>query len=382
MGEGEKRYYMQKTIWEKYAEVLVDYSTNVQKGDLVQIRATSIYAKDLVKAVYKRVIQKGAHPILRTSFEDMSDIFIKYASDEQLDYIDPIVKLEYEKIDKFISIGAPMNTKNMARADMKKLARRSKASQGLSKLLMDRAAKGEASWVVADVPTHALAQEAKMSFDEYSEFLFNSCYLNLDDPVAKLKELDEKQTKWADYLNGVKKLRIVGEKTDITFNVEGRKWISCSGLNNYPDGEVFTSPVEDGINGEIYFDFPQNYRGNCATGVHLWIENGQIVKFDAETGRDFLEAMLNTDEGSKGIGEIAIGTNDEIQEITGNILFDEKIGGAIHMAVGASYPETGGKNVSGVHWDLIKNMKPSVNNAGGKIYADDKLIYENGKFII
>lgn len=188
---------MLKTIWDKYAEVLVDYSTNVQKGDLVQIRAASIYAKDLVKAVYKRVIQKGAHPILRTSFEDMSDIFIKYASDEQLDYIDPIIKLEYETVDKFISIGAPMNTKNMARADLNKLSRRSKASQGLSKTLMERSAKGEASWVVADVPTHALAQEAKMSFDEYSEFLFNSCYLNLDNPVAKLRELDEKQTKLA-----------------------------------------------------------------------------------------------------------------------------------------------------------------------------------------
>ena len=241
---------MQKSIWDKYAEVLVDYSTNVQKGDLVQIRATSIYAKDLVKAVYKRVIEKGGHPIMRTSFEDFSDIFIKYASDEQLDYIDPIIELEYKTIDKFISIGAPMNTKNMARADLNKLSRRSKASQGLSKTLMERSAKGEASWVVADVPTHALAQEAKMSFDEYSEFLFNSCYLNLDDPVAKLRELDEK---WANYLNGVKKVRIVGEKTDITFGVEGRKWISCSGLNNYPDGEVFTSPVENDINGEIYF---------------------------------------------------------------------------------------------------------------------------------
>ena len=335
---------MQKTIWEKYAEVLVDYSTNVQKGDLVQIRATSIYAKDLVKAVYKRVIQKGAHPIVRTSFEDMSDIFIKYASDEQLDFIDPIVKMEYETIDKFISIGAPMNTKNMARADLTK---------------------------------HALAQEAKMSFDEYSEFLFNSCYLNLDDPVAKLRELDEKQTRLANYLNNVKKIRIVGEKTDITFGVEGRKWISCSGINNYPDGEIFTSPVENDINGEIYFDFPQNYRGNSATGVHLWIENGQIVKFEADTGKDYLEAMFNMDEGSKGIGEIAIGTNDEIQEVTGNILFDEKIGGSIHMAVGASYPETGGKNVSGLHWDMIKNMKHN-----SAIYADDKLIYENGKFII
>ena len=366
-----------QTIWDKYARVLVDYSTNVQKGDTVQIKATSAEAKDLVKAVYKRVLEKGAHPIVRASIVDLSDIFIKYASDEQLDYVDEITKLEYETIDKFISIGAPLNTKNMARADLSKLARRGKATKHLSETLMARSAKGEASWVIADFPTNALAQEAKMSLDEYTEFLLNSCYLNLDDPVAKLREMDEKQTKWANYLNNVKKLRIVGEKTDITFGVEGRKWISCSGLNNYPDGEVFTSPIENGVNGEIYFDFPQNYRGSEAHGVHLWIENGQVVKATADKGEEFLQAMLNMDEGSRGIGEIAIGTNDEIQEITGNILFDEKIGGSIHMAVGASYPETGGKNVSGLHWDLIKNMKN-----GGKIYADDVLIYENGKMII
>ena len=366
-----------KTVWDKYAEVLVDYSTNVQKGDTVQIRATSAEAKDLVKAIYKRVLERGGHPIVRTSIIDLSDTFIKYASDEQLDYVDPITKMEYETIDKFISIGAPLNTKNMARADLGKLSRRGKATKQLSEILMNRAAKGEASWVVADFPTNALAQEAKMSLDEYTDFLFNSCYLNLEDPVKKLRELDEKQTKWANYLNNVKKIHITGEKTDITFGVEGRKWISCSGLNNYPDGEVFTSPVENDVNGEIYFDFPQNYRGNEAHGVHLWIEKGQIVKAEADKGEDFLHAMLNMDEGSKGIGEIAIGTNDEIQEVTGNILFDEKIGGSIHMAVGASYPETGGKNVSGLHWDLIKNMKH-----GGKIYADDILIYENGKMLI
>lgn len=366
-----------KTVWDKYAEVLVDYSTNVQKGDTVQIRATSAEAKDLVKAIYKRVLERGGHPIVRTSIIDLSDTFIKYASDEQLDYVDPITKMEYETIDKFISIGAPLNTKNMARADLGKLSRRGKATKQLSEILMNRAAKGEASWVVADFPTNALAQEAKMSLDEYTDFLFNSCYLNLEDPVKKLRELDEKQTKWANYLNNVKKIHITGEKTDITFGVEGRKWVSCSGLNNYPDGEVFTSPVENDVNGEIYFDFPQNYRGNEAHGVHLWIEKGQIVKAEADKGEDFLHAMLNMDEGSKGIGEIAIGTNDEIQEVTGNILFDEKIGGSIHMAVGASYPETGGKNVSGLHWDLIKNMKH-----GGKIYADDILIYENGKMLI
>ncbi|MCI1273711.1 MAG: aminopeptidase [Clostridiaceae bacterium] len=366
-----------ETIWDKYAKVLVDYSVDVQAGDLVSIRAESVEARDLVKAVYKRIIQKGAHALVRTPIIDLNGVFLKYANDNQLDYVDPITKMEFETVNKFISIGAPLNTKSMAKADLTKLARRSKATKALSEIIMNRSADGTCRWVIADVPTNALAQEAKMSLDEYSEFLFNSCYLNLDDPVAKLKELDEKQTKWANYLNNVKQIHITGDRTDITFNTEGRKWISCSGMNNYPDGEVFTSPVENGINGEIYFDFPQNYHGNSAEGVHLWIENGLITKAIADKGEDFLHAMINMDEGSHGIGEIAVGTNDEIQEITGNILFDEKIGGAIHMAVGASYPETGGKNVSGLHWDMIKNMKN-----GGKIYADDKLIYENGKFII
>ena len=364
-------------IWEKYAAVLVDYSTNVQKGDLVIIKATSPMAESLVKAVYKRVLQKGANPILRTSICDMSDIFIKYSNDEQLDFVDPIAKLEYEKVDKYISIGAPLNVKNMARADKTKMARRSKATRELSELLLSRSAKGEASWVIADVPTHALAQEAKMSFDEYSEFLFEACFLNLDDPVAKLLEMDKEQKRIAKYLNKRSKIRIVGEKTDITFSTIGRKWVSCSGLNNYPDGEVFTSPVEDSANGEIYFDFPAIYRGNEAHKIHLKLKDGKVIEATAEKGEEFLNSMLDMDDGSRFVGEIAIGTNEMIQDVTGNILFDEKIGGSIHMAVGASYPETGGKNTSGLHWDIIKNMKN-----GGEIYADDELIYKDGKFII
>lgn len=368
-------------IWEKYAAVLVDYSTDVQKGDLVLIRASSAMAEELVKAVYKRVIQKGANPILRTSICDMSDTFIKYATDEQLDFIDPISKMEYEIVNKYISIGAPLNVKNLARADKTKLARRSKATRELSEMLLSRAAKKEASWVIADVPTHALAQEAKMSFDEYSEFLFNACFLNLEDPVSRLLEMDKEQKRWAEHLDKASKIRIVGEKTDITFSTAGRKWISCSGLNNYPDGEVFTSPVEDSANGEIFFDFPAIYRGNEAHNIHLTLENGKVIKATAEKGEEFLNAMLDLDEGARFVGEIAIGTNEMIQDVTGNILFDEKIGGSIHMAVGASYPETGGKNVSGLHWDIIKNMK-GVNGNGGEIYADDVLVYKDGKFLI
>lgn len=366
-----------KDIWEKYASVLVDYSTDVQKGDLVVIRATSPMAENLVKAVYKRVLQRGGNPILRTSIADFSDIFIKYASDEQLDFVDPMAMVEYDKVDKYISIGAPLNLKSMARADKTKLARRSKATKPLSEKLLSRSAEGKAKWVIADVPTHALAQEAKMSFDEYSEFLFNACFLNLDDPVAKLKEMDEKQTKFANYLNECSKIRIVGEKTDITFSTKGRKWISCSGLNNYPDGEVFTSPVEDSAEGEIYFDFPAIYRGNEANKIHLKLHKGKVVEAKAEKGEDFLTSMLDMDDGSRFVGEIAIGTNEMVKDVTGNILFDEKIGGSIHIAVGASYPETGGKNTSGLHWDIIKNMKN-----GGEIYADNELIYKDGHFLI
>src|SRR5574344_321394 len=364
-------------FWEKYAKVLVDYSTKVEKGDLVMIRATSAEAQPLIKEIYKRVLQKGGHPLMRNSICDMSDIFIKYATDEQLDYVDQITKHEYEIVDKYISIGAHQNLKSMTNADRKKLSRRSKATREISTLLMDRSAKGEASWVIADFPTNALAQEAKMSLDEYTEFLKHACFLDLDNPVEKLLEMDKEQTRWAEYLNKTSKLHIIGEKTDITFSTKGRKWISCSGLNNYPDGEVFTSPVEDGVNGQIYFDLPAIYRGNEANNILLKIKDGKIYDATAEKGEEYVNAMLDTDEGSRFVGEIAVETNEMIQDSTGNILFDEKIGGAIHMAVGASYPDTGGKNVSGLHWDMIKNMKQ-----GGKIYADEKLIYENGNFII
>lgn len=363
-------------LWKKYASVLVDYSVNVKKDDLVIIRAESTEAQPLIKEIYRRVLEKGAHPVVRCSIAGVNEIFIREASDEQLAYVDPMTKLEYEKATKYISIGAPYNTKNMAKANSARMAQRSAATRFLSDTLLTRAANGELDWVIADFPTNALAQEAKMSLDEYTEFLIKSCYLYLDDPAAKWKEIDEKQQAMADYLTKTSKLRVVGEKTNITFSTEGRKWKNCSGSCNFPDGEIYTSPVEDSASGHIYFDFPAIYRGNEAQGIYLEIENGKVIKATANKGEDFLLSMINMDEGAKFVGEIAIGTNDNIQDVTGNILFDEKIGGSIHMALGASYPETGGKNVSGLHWDIIKNMKN-----GGEIYADDKLIYKDGKFL-
>lgn len=364
-------------IWEKYAKVLVEYSTNVQKGDLTVIKTDSSQSSPLIKEIYKAVLKRGAHPLVRCGMDGITEIFLKNANDEQLEFVDEMSKLEYKTAKNFISISAPANVKQLARISPEKQAKRSRATHKLSETLMARSANGEANWVIADFPTQALAQEAKMSLEDYTQFIINSCYLDCENPVEKWKEIEKNQQGKTDYLNTTTKIRFVGEKTDITFSTEGRKWINCCGINNFPDGEIFTSPVENSANGQIYFDFPAIYRGNEVNKILLTLKDGKVVDYKVEQGEDFFSAMINQDEGAKFVGEIAIGTNNRIQEITGNILFDEKIGGSIHMALGASYPETGGKNVSGLHWDLIKNMKN-----GGKIYADDKLIYENGIFLI
>lgn len=365
-----------ETIWQKYAKVLVEYSTDVKKSNLVMIRGEAP-AQPLINAVYEEVLKKGAFPVVRASLEGINESFFRLANDEQLNYIDPFTEMEYDKIDKIISIGAPHNTKSLSRADSSKLAKRSAATRHLSNKLLNRAAEGTLSWVICDFPTNALAQEGKMSLYEYEEFLFKACYLHLDDPVAKWKEIGTIQDKYVEYLNKTSKIRIEGERTNITFSTKDRKWISCCGLNNFPDGEVFTSPVEDSAEGEIYFDFPAIYRGNEVNKIYLKLKNGKVIHAEAEKGEEFFINMINQDEGGRFVGEIAIGTNEMVQDVTGNILFDEKIGGSIHMALGSSYPETGGKNESGLHWDLIKNMKNC-----GKIFADDNLIYENGKFLI
>ncbi len=239
---------------------------------------------------------------------------------------------------------------------------------------MDREQKGEFRWSLCPYPTAAMAQDAEMSLDEYTEFVFRACRLHEDDPVAAWRAVDEYQQKVTGLLDGTKELRIVGNKTDITFNVSGRKWINCNGHHNMPDGEVFTSPVEDGVNGTIYFDVPTSYMGVEAGGITLKIEKGKIMEAYAEKGNDFLQSVLETDEGSRFIGEIAFGLNESITKPTKNILFDEKIGRTIHMAVGASYPEAGGKNKSGIHWDMIKAMED------GKAYLDGRLVFENGRF--
>ena len=268
---------MYNPLINKYADVLVNYSTKVSKGDLVIIYARGYKSQPLVKEIYKLCLQNGANPIVRTSMDELAETFIKYASDEQLEYIDEMSKLEVEKANVMIFIGAPNNIKNMANADSSKVAKRSKATLPILSKRLERSASGDMRWVIADYPTNALAQEANMSLEEYSEFLINSCYLDLDNPVQKWIEIDNEQKRLAEILNKTSKIRIVGEKTDITFSTAGRTWVPCSGNMNFPDGEIFTSPVEDSASGTIYFDFPQNYQGSTSKEVYIKFENGKAV---------------------------------------------------------------------------------------------------------
>ncbi len=360
----------------RWAKLLVEYSIGVKKGDVVLIRGTSS-AQPLVKACFEEVLKRGGHPVVRLSFEGQAYTFYKLASEEQLRFISEIDRVTARTINGLISIIGDENTKELTRVDHKKVATARAAYREIRDILDERELKGEFRWVLTAYPTSGLAQDAEMSTEEFAEFVYEACGLNHQDPIAYWREVAERQQRYVDFLNMVKTLRFVGRDTDVTLSVEGRRWINCKGDRNMPDGEVFTSPVEDSVEGYIYFDFPAVYSGVEVVGVRLTFEKGKIVKATAEKGEEFLNKMLDTDEGARYLGEVAFGLNEGIKVFTKDILFDEKIGGTIHMAAGASYPETGGKNKSGLHWDFIKDMKD-----GGEVYADGKLIYRDGRFLI
>ncbi|PLX69027.1 MAG: aminopeptidase [Denitrovibrio sp.] len=361
------------SLEKKMAKLICEYSLGLKEGDIFLVRAETV-AEPLVKEFVRHSLEMGAHPILRVMISEQQSVFYKYASEKQLEFIAPSVMADAENITAQVFIDSTDNTKQLTNCDKKKISTYAKSMRKVRDILMDREQKGEFRWSLCPYPTQAMAQDAEMSLDEYSEFVYNACKLNAADPVAAWNEVDMYQKQVVDILTGTKEIHIVGKNTDITFNVTDRKWVNCNGHHNMPDGEVFTSPVEDGVNGQIYFDLPTSYMGVEAGGITLKIENGEIKEASAEKGNDFLQSVLDTDEGSRLIGEIAFGLNENIDKPTKNILFDEKIGRTIHMAVGASYPETGGKNKSGIHWDMIKGMHD------GKVYADGKLIYSDGRF--
>ncbi|AOT71378.1 aminopeptidase [Geosporobacter ferrireducens] len=360
----------------KLADLLVNYSFQLKKGEKFLIEASDL-ALPLVKEIYREALHVGANPELHVTLPGFKEMLLKTGNREQLEYISPIDTAILTNYDALLTIWGDHNTRELTGVDPLNIACHRAVRKDLKMKFLKRAAKGEVKWCGTQFPTHSDAQEAGMSLEEYEDFVYGAGLLNEDNPTKKWKIISEQQEKICNYLNTKKVVRIVSVDTDITFCVEGRKWINCDGKENFPDGEVFTTPVRDSVNGTIRFTYPAIYSSREVEDVRLTFENGKVIKASAEKGEDFLLSVLDTDEGARYVGEIAIGTNYGIQRFTKNILFDEKIGGTIHLAVGSGMEETGGSNESSIHWDMICDMRDH-----GQIYADDELIYEKGKFII
>jgi aminopeptidase len=361
---------------EKLADLLVNYSVKVKPGDRVAIQGENL-AEPLLKSIYIKVLQAGGHPFLQTSLSGIDELFYRYASDEQIKHVPPPAKLVVDTYDVRINIGAEDNTKALTNVNPAKLVARQQARTELQKTFLNRAARGELRWTYALFPTSAYAQDAEMSLEEYEDFVYTACLGDVNDPISYWKRFSARQQKVVDWLNGKKNIHVTAPETDLTFSVAGRTFINCDGHENMPDGEVFTGPVEDSMNGHVYFSYPTIENGHEIIGIRLWFKNGKVIKATAEKNQEFLLKTLDTDEGSRRVGEFAFGNNQGITKITRQILFDEKIGGSFHMALGAGYPETGSKNESAIHWDMICDMRQN-----GEVIVDGQLLYKNGKFVI
>lgn len=359
----------------KLAKVLLHYSLQVKPGDKLLISSPAI-AAPLIREVYREAIRMGAHIVPRISIDGLSEIRFRESSDEQLSYVSGFDRLMVEHFTKELHILADENTKALGGIDPARIALSRRARQPLMKISDDRAAAGEMDWCLTLFPTHAFAQDAGLSLEDYENFVYGACLLDQEDPVSGWQALEAEQQRITQYLEKHDTIHILAPDTDITYRVGGRKWINASGKVNFPDGEVFSAPIEDSVNGSVRFTYPAIYQGNEVEDVRLTFKDGQVVEAHASRGLDFLNAMLDIDDGARRLGEVAFGTNYGIQRFTRELLFDEKIGGTMHMALGSAYPECGGLNESGLHWDMVCDLKQ------GKVFADGELCYEAGKFVI
>ena len=359
----------------KLAKVLVHYSVEIQKGEQVAIR-TSPIADELTLAVYEEVIKAGGHPFVVNEVSGADEVFFKFASDEQLDYVSPVSKLVLETFDASISIWTDYNTRKLSGISPERISRNRKAQSALMKSSMKRSAEGSYKWTLTVYPCNAMAQEADMSLRDYTDFVYGAGLLDHDDPVVLWREEEARQKKLTGWLKGRENAVIKGANVDVTLSIKDRLFVESAGKKNFPSGEVFTGPVEDSVNGWVRFKYPAIYSGQEITDIELWFENGKVVKEKASKNQELLTSTLNTDTGSRFLGEWGIGTNYGIQRFTKNMLFDEKIGGTIHFAVGAGYPETKSRNESGIHWDMLCDMSDS------EIRVDGDLFYKNGKTVI
>ena len=357
------------------AKLISEYCLSLRRGDLLVIYS-SYEALPLVRELYAEALTRGVYPYTVFVDEVLDEVFLNYADKEVLERVPRFVEVMYEEMTARASILSSTHTRHLAGVNPEKLRVAMKSREKLTKVFMERQARGELRWVVAPYPTKAMAQEAGMGLLEFEAFIERACMLNEPNPAESWEKKAKQQQKIADRLNKARTLEIKGENVNLRVSVEGRYWINDDGKKNMPGGEVFTGPVEESVEGWVRFTYPAVWRGVVVEGVELEFKDGRVVKARAEKGEDKLNSVLSTDEGARRVGELAFGLNYSIDRFTRMILFDEKIGGTMHIALGASYPDTGGKNKSAIHWDMITDMSK------GRVYADGELVFENGQFLV
>jgi aminopeptidase len=364
----------------KFAKVLVEHSTRIIPGNRVLIEGTTA-AEPLIRELYIQILEKGGLPHPMIGFPGMvpfvqDDMYLTYANDTQLDFVPPFYKLAYEQFESRIRIHSATNTRATSSIDPVKAQRHSKAISTITESQMRRGAEGAFKWVTTLYPTDGFAQDAGMSLKDYEDFVFNAVHANEDDPIAYWNSTAAGQQRAIDFLVDKDKVTLRGPNVDLTLSIKGRKFMNSTGMHNMPDGEIFTGPVEESLNGWVKYTYPAIYGGVAVEGAELKFKDGRVEQATAAKNQEYLLKMLDSDKGSRYVGEFAIGTNNDINKFTGNILFDEKIGGTFHMALGAGYPETGSHNKSSIHWDMICDLRTD-----SEITVDGELFYKNGKFV-
>jgi aminopeptidase len=361
---------------EQVATILVDYSTEVKANDLVSIRGPHA-AEPLMLALYKRCLERGAHPVLRPALPAAAPLLYRFAADHQLEYLWEPDRWYVDNLDVDFSIIADTNTRQLSQIDPSRQVLAAKARRPIFDRRMERGATGELRWNVTLFPTEAIAMDAQMSLDEYEDFYYAACLLDAPDPIVAWQKVAERHAGLLSWIEGRKQVHLEGDGTDLYLDIAGRTFVGADGTANFPDGEIFTGPVEDGTNGVVTFTYPAIYGGQAVEGIRLEFKAGKVIAATADKNEAFLVRTLDTDPGARILGELGIGTNFGIEGFSGEILLDEKIGGTVHLAVGASYPETGGVNQSAVHWDMVCDLR-----SGGRISVDGETLMEAGSLLI
>jgi len=360
----------------RLGELIVGYSLGLQARKIFRID-TPDAGLPLAIELYRAGLRAGALPYANVELEQLPEILIREGSEEQLDFVPPAAVGEVDMIDAIATIWAEGNTRALTGAQPERHQRLIAANRALTNRRWERISAGDLSWSGVLCPTPAHAQDAEMSVSDYESFVFRACHVeDEDDAVAHWQSTSADLKARAEQLGRVRELRIVGTDTDLRVVVEGRQWEAADGRHNMPDGEVYTSPVETETEGEIRFSFPALFQGREVDDIRLRFEDGVVVSAEATRGEEFLEALLDLDDGARRLGEVAFGMNYEIDRFTKNILFDEKIGGTMHVALGSAFKELGGVNDSGLHWDLVCDLRTE-----GEVYADGELVWRAGRFL-